>query len=64
MAELNPKGKSKVSRDQLLIKGFNFNYYTNIYTTKSGTTYHFCYDQGYLKLENDWYAIVERQEYV
>ena len=38
--------------------------YTNVYETKKGMRYHFCYDQGYLKLEEGWYALVERQEYV
>ena len=28
--ELNPKEKAKVNKTQLLDKGFNFNYHTNI----------------------------------
>jgi len=64
IAELNPNGKTRVHREKLEGKGFNFNYFTNIYVTKSGTTYYFCYDQGYLKLEGHHYALVERKEYV
>ncbi len=64
LAELNPKGKSKVHRDQLLERGFKFSYFTNQYHTKSGNEYHFCYDQGYLALEDDYYALVVRQVYV
>jgi predicted nucleic acid-binding Zn ribbon protein len=63
LAELNPKGKMKASRNTLTDKGFNFNYFTSTYTTKTGNTYYFCYEQGYLELENDQYALVIKQEY-
>jgi len=64
LARLNPNGKSKVHKSKLAEKGFNFNYHTNIYATKNGNVYHFCYEQGYLSIENDFYALVLRQEYV
>lgn len=64
LAQLNPHGKSKVSKDRLLEQGFKFSYFTNIYKTKAGKTYWFCYDQGYLPLENDQFALVVRQSYV
>lgn len=64
LASLNPDGTAKVKRDDLLLEGFNFNYFTNIYRTKAGKVYYFCYDYGYLILEDDTIAIVERQEYV
>ena len=53
LAELNPKGKGFVSRQQLKEKGFDFKYFTHIYTTKSGSVYRFVYDQGYVPKEND-----------
>jgi predicted nucleic acid-binding Zn ribbon protein len=64
LATLNPDGKSKVSKTHLLDEGFNFAYYTNEYRTKSGKVYHFCYEQGYLYLDDGWYALVIKQEYV
>ncbi len=64
LKQLNPKGKSKASRQLLLEKGFRFSYFTNEYITKAGKRYRFCYYQGYLELDNDYYALVERQEYV
>lgn len=60
----NPTGKARVTREQLLSAGFNFSYYTNTYQTKSGKTYRFVYDQGYLKIGTNQYAIVEKLEYV
>jgi hypothetical protein len=52
----------KVHKDKLLQKGFLFKYVTHLYTNKKGSVYYFCYDLGYLPLENDWYLIVKRKE--
>ena len=60
LAELNPKDKTKTTRTRLLEKGFDFEYITNIYTTRTGTVYYFVYDQGYLPLDGDFYALVKR----
>ena len=64
LEELNPDGKTKVHKDKLLERGFKFSYFTNEYLTKNGNSYRFCYDQGYLQLDNDFYALVVRQQYV
>lgn len=64
LAELNPDGKMKVHKDKLTALGFDFNFYTSTYTTKKGTIYYFCYEHGYLPLENNFYALVIRQEYL
>ncbi|MTI22821.1 DUF2116 family Zn-ribbon domain-containing protein [Fulvivirga sp. RKSG066] len=58
LMELNPNGKTKAPKSRLLEKGFDFNHITSIYTTKAGATYHFCYEYGYLPLDNDWFALV------
>ena len=64
MEFLNPNGKIKLHRSKLIEMGFDFNYFTNTYETKNGDTYHFCYDQGYLDVNEDFFAIVERQDYI
>lgn len=64
LEELTPEGKSKVHRDKLTSRGFNFSYFTNIYSTKTGNQYFFCYEYGYLQLEGDFFALVKRQEWV
>ncbi|WP_339611305.1 hypothetical protein [uncultured Planktosalinus sp.] len=61
LEDLNPEDKTKTTREKMLSKGFDFNYFTSIYTTKAGTVYYFIYDQGYLPLENDFYALVKRE---
>lgn len=59
---LNPDDKSKVHRNKLSNSGFNFNYFTSTYTTKAGATYYFCYEKGYLPIDNDWFALVTNHE--
>ncbi|MEY8849613.1 hypothetical protein AB9K26_12405 [Psychroserpens sp. XS_ASV72] len=58
---LNPDQKTTVSRAKLIEKGFDFNYFTSIYTTKAGKIYYFVYDQGYLPIEGDYFALVKRE---
>lgn len=60
LSELNTDGKSKATRTKLLSKGFDFDFFTNILKTKTGNTYYFLYDQGYMLLENDMYILVKK----
>lgn len=52
----------KLSKEKLLQEGFQFKYITHIYTNKKGSNYFFCYDYGYLMLENDCCLIVRRKD--
>ncbi|MFY7653357.1 MAG: hypothetical protein ACOVQE_11665 [Chitinophagaceae bacterium] len=52
----------KTTKDKLLEQGFNFKYFTHQYANKKGNIYQFCYDFGYLSLENNWYLLVKRKE--
>ncbi len=58
----NDEEIAKTNKEKLLQKGFQFKYFTHTYTNKKGNVYFFCYDTGYLQLENDWYLIVKRKE--
>ena len=60
LSELNVEGKSKTTKSKLLSKGYDFEFMTNILHTKSGNTYHFVYDQGYMGLDNDYYMLVKK----
>ncbi len=58
---LNPGEKTKTTKSKLINAGFDFNYFTSIYTTKAGTIYYFVYDQGYLPIDSgEFYALVKR----
>lgn len=61
-AALGDKEMEKITKEKLLQNGLNFKYITHTYTNKKANTYYFCYEYGYLPLENDWYLIVKRKE--
>ncbi|RYG21667.1 MAG: hypothetical protein EOO07_02015 [Chitinophagaceae bacterium] len=52
---------SSVKREQLLIKGFDFNHYTYSYMAKDGGTYFFCYEYGYLLRGNGELIFAKRE---
>lgn len=64
MKRINPNGNSTVNKDFLLALGFNFKYFTNIYHTKTGSEYCFCYDHGFMLLDNGKVLLVNYQAYM
>jgi len=60
LSDINLEGKTKTTRKKLVDLGFDFSLFTSIYTTKTGATYYFVYDQGYMFLENDWLVLVKK----
>lgn len=64
LENLLPEGEAtaKANRDKLIEKGFQFKYHTHQYSTKNGKTYFYCYEYGYLPLENNWFLIVKKNE--
>lgn len=62
LEELNPSGKEKVRRSQLVEKGFDFTYHTSTYTTQKGAVYFFVYEYGYLELESDFLLLVKNDK--
>jgi hypothetical protein len=52
----------KITKQRMLEKGFQFKYLTHTFTNKKGNIYYFCYEYGYLLLENEWVLIVKRKE--
>ena len=51
----------KTSRNTLVEHGFHFRYLTHTYTNKKGSTYYYCFEFGYLPLEQDRILIVKRK---
>lgn len=61
LSELNITGKTKVTRTKLYDKGFDFKFFTSIYTTKTGNTYFYIYDEGYLALEKELFLLIKKE---
>jgi hypothetical protein len=63
LLELNTTGKSRVNHDKLTQRGFDFSYYTSTYTTKEGSQYFYCYEQGYLAVDKNYYLLVVKKDF-
>lgn len=59
---LKTNDKVTLPKQKLLDKGFNFTYFTNQNITKNNHTYIFCYEYGYLHLENNIVLIVRKKQ--
>lgn len=64
LRQASPQGKTTTYRQVLEMAGLDFRYFTHLYRTRSGNTYHFCYDYGYLLLPEDKMLIVNWQPYM
>lgn len=58
---LNPGGKIKVAASRLKEKGFDFRYHTATHRTRDGL-YYYCYDQGYVPIEKNYFLLVLRDD--
>lgn len=61
LQDFNPGGKASVSLNKLRKMGFNFDYYTSTFTNKEGKTYYFCYEQGYLRKDDQYCFLVVKK---
>lgn len=62
---MNPEGHTTVRKASLSDAGYNFNYFTNIYKTKEGRVYFFCYDLGFVQHQHpEKVTIVKWQSYM
>jgi predicted nucleic acid-binding Zn ribbon protein len=53
---------TRASQEKLVQKGYVFKYHTHTYTNHKGNIYYYCFDYGYLPLQNNRYLIVRRKE--
>ena len=61
LCDLNPEGKTKTTLNKMSSKGFDFELFTSILKTKTGNTYYFVYDYGYMEIENEQYVLVKKE---
>lgn len=60
----SPEGKTTLRREVLQLAGFDFRHFTHQYRTRQGNIYNFCYDYGYLLLDDGKVLIVNWQPYM
>lgn len=61
LSDLNQSGKTKISSVKLVDKGFDFQLFTSIYTTKTGNTYYYVYNEGYLALDSKQFLLIKKE---
>lgn len=59
LSSLNTTDKTRVPKAALEARNFDFSYHTSILETRSGKTYTYCYDQGYLQIKAGEYLLVQ-----
>ncbi len=65
LKQFNPEGKTTVRKEYLEKLNFNFSFHTHTFTTIHDNTYKFCYEYGYLNLDDGVKVlIVNEQSYM
>ena len=54
--------QQRIKKELLFTKGFNIGFHTHTYTTNAGDVYFFCYEYGYMSLENEEFLLVKQEE--
>ena len=58
---LSKNGRTRILRKSLVDRGFNFSYHTHIWESELRGRYYFCYDVGYLVLDDKQLLLVHRE---
>lgn len=53
---------TKTNLEKLLERGFQFKYLTHTLTNSRGSVYTFCYEYGYMSLDNNTYLLVKQKD--
>ena len=64
LKKFNPEGKTTIRTEYLVKLGFDFRYFTHTFKTKNNNEYRFCYEYGYLNLDDEKTLIVNWQPYM
>ena len=65
LKQFNPEGKTTIRKEYMVKLKFNFKFHTHTFASTRGNTYKFCYEYGYLEIENgEKVLIVNEQPYM
>jgi len=51
----------KVRKEKLIELGYYFKYTTQVHKNRTGSLYYYCYEFGYLPIENEWFVIFKKE---
>lgn len=61
LSDLNVGETTKTTKKVLVKAKFDFEVYTSVLNAKTGNMYYFVYDQGYQKLDNDFFMLFKKE---
>ena len=65
LKQFNPEGKTTVRKEYLDKLKFDFKFHTHTFTTSNSNTYKFCYEYGYLEVDEGLkILIINEQPYM
>jgi len=62
LKQFNPEGKTTVRKEYLDKLKFDFKFHTHTFTTGHGNTYKFCYEYGYLEVEEGLKVLIINEQ--
>ena len=62
LKQFNPEGKTTIRTEYMVKLNFNFKFHTHTFTSKHGNTYKFCYEYGYLEIEQGEKALIVNEQ--
>lgn|SRR6476660_4649979 len=60
LTKLCTSNKVKLKKEVLIRSGFDLTYHTHLHCTQNGNTYFFCYNYGYMLLEEEIFLLVRK----
>ena len=60
--ELSNISDGRINREELEYSGFNFDYHTHIHKVADEPVKYFCYEYGYINLNNEFCSIITKIE--
>jgi hypothetical protein len=52
----------KVRKEKLIELGYHFKYTTQVQKNRTGSLYYYCYEYGYLPVEQEWFVIFKKDK--
>ncbi len=62
LKQFNPEGRTSIRKEYLEKLNFNFKFHTHSFSTGHGFTYKFCYEYGYLEMDDGIQVLIVNQE--
>jgi predicted nucleic acid-binding Zn ribbon protein len=60
--QLGDAETTRVHTDKLISLGYQFKYHTHTFSSQKGNHYTYCYEYGFMEMDNGWFLVVKAKE--